>query len=126
MPPPGPGGKIIMELVTKQKEMAEREEIIMVREFQRDLAYNMKKVHPRALAALAWEAARCCEPVEAEFVHNCKKLAYSCLWYDEWILSVSPCVGAQEMQGYGGVALGLYCLMRSRLLANAGAGGQGH
>ena len=46
VPPPGPGGKIIMELVTKQKEMAEREEIIMVREFQRDLAYNMKKARP--------------------------------------------------------------------------------
>lgn len=48
MPPPGPGGKIIMELVTKQQEMAAREEIIMVREFQRDLAYNMEKVRLRA------------------------------------------------------------------------------
>ncbi|KAK9845483.1 hypothetical protein WJX81_007603 [Elliptochloris bilobata] len=44
VPPPGPGGVIVSELDGREIEMARREEIIMVREFQRDLAYNMAKV----------------------------------------------------------------------------------
>ena len=53
VPPPGPGGKFIDQLKIKMAELAHREEIIMVREFQRDLAYNMMKARPRPVAQRA-------------------------------------------------------------------------
>lgn len=39
----GPGGEIESELDRKEVELARREERIMVREFQRDLAFNLRK-----------------------------------------------------------------------------------
>jgi len=55
VPPPGPGGEFESELAKREAELALREEIILVREFQRDLAFNLRKArarpwHPHALA----------------------------------------------------------------------------
>ncbi len=51
VPPPGPGGEFESELAKRETELALREERILVREFQRDLAFNLRKARALNLAS---------------------------------------------------------------------------
>jgi hypothetical protein len=74
VPPPGPGGEFESELAKREAELALREERILVREFQRDLAFNLRKARAPApaypSAAVPWASS-------ASWLSTCARRALS-------------------------------------------------